>query len=52
MKIAETLILILQVVILGLIIAGFTSGCSSVKPYKASGTVEYGDFPDPSTPNV
>jgi hypothetical protein len=51
MKIAETLILILQVVILGLIIAQFT-GCSSLESYKASGTIEYGDYPDPSTPNV
>jgi hypothetical protein len=51
MKIAETLILILQVVILGLIIAGFT-GCSTIDPYKASGTIEYGVTPDPSTPNV
>lgn len=51
MKIAETLILILQVVILGLIIAGFT-GCSTIEPYKASGTVEYGVQADPSTPNV
>jgi hypothetical protein len=51
MKIAETLILILQVVILGLIIAGFT-GCSSIQPYKASGNIQYGEPFDPSTPNV